>query len=77
LPDIPSASVSTKPVASADGRKSGKRSPRRDVGTTNVSFFEDPTVIGCGVVKTRSSSGSPCHTRTTRNGREPEFIASV
>ena len=30
LPDMPSASVSTKPVASADGRKSGKCSPSRD-----------------------------------------------
>ena len=77
LPDIPSASVSTKPVASAEGRNSGKRSPRRDEGTMNVSSFDEPTVIGCGVVKTRSSSGSPCHTSTTRSGRDPEFIAIV
>src|SRR6476469_7938813 len=74
---MPGASVSTKPVASAEGRNKGKLSPSRDVGTTKVSFFEEPTVIGCGVVNTRSSSGSPCQTSTTRRGRDPEFIASV
>src|SRR5205814_710278 len=36
-----------------------------------------PTVMACGSVKTRSSSGSPCHTNTTRKGRDPEIIASV